>query len=508
MRLIALPRSDWLLIVGGSVLVFVAYPPFHLILPSFLCLVPAVRLIVDAGANPRPIRRRLLQGFWFGFLSQALVLYWMPISLWHFTWAISFGYVATVAILALYTALVFALAGWITGRTTVPLVIVFPVLWTAMEWWVGHQGDIRFPWLGLGTSLTGYPVLVQIADVVGARGVTFLLALANAALALAWLHWPHRRRAMNPVAAVIGGVVVAAGYGWWREATLPVRDVGVVTALQPNVGFDEKWTADPEQIFARAMRQADSAVTADHPDLLVWPEAAVPAYLPQRRDWEAQLASLSAATHTPQLVGSLDIEWGPGRGEYRAYNAAFLFDSLGQTAPYPVYHKQYLVPITEKVPFVPSRWFHLRFFGAFAVGDRGPVFTTGIGRFGVIICYESIFENLARGYRSRGADFLLNITNDAWFGRTSATYQHAAHLTMRAIETRMGIGRAANTGISEFVDPLGRAYHRTGQYVQATATDTLRTSDVVPLYVRLGDWVGLGSVVLAVVLAGWAWRKR
>jgi apolipoprotein N-acyltransferase len=140
------------------------------------------------------------------------------------------------------------------------------------------------------------------------------------------------------------------------------------------------------------------------------------------------------------------------------------------------------------------------------------VYPSTLGRFGVVICYESAFEGLTREYRRSGADFLVNITNDAWYGRTAGPYQHAAHLVMRAIETRMGVARAANDGISEFVDPLGRTYAETGLEKEASVSGPLRTSDVIPLYVRLGDWVGLLCVLatlgLVGVLALDAWRAR
>jgi apolipoprotein N-acyltransferase len=120
----------------------------------------------------------------------------------------------------------------------------------------------------------------------------------------------------------------------------------------------------------------------------------------------------------------------------------------------------------------------------------------------VAVCYESAFEELPRRYRRTGADFLVNITNDAWYGLTSAPYQHESHLVLRAIETRMGIARAANSGISELLDPLGRAYLSTRLEEQTVIAGTLRTSDVIPLYVRLGDWVGLGVMVVTVGLIG------
>src|SRR5207245_10704634 len=126
-----------------------------------------------------------------------------------------------------------------------------------------------------------------------------------------------------------------------------------------------------------------------------------------------------------------------------------------------------VVPWVERVPLVPWSWFRrvpgrARWSGGFAPGRDLPVYGTGIGRFGVLICYESAFEDLPRGYRRAGADFLVNITNDAWFGRSAGPYQHASHLVLRAIETRLGIARAANDGISEFVDPLGGTHERTG----------------------------------------------
>jgi apolipoprotein N-acyltransferase len=133
----------------------------------------------------------------------------------------------------------------------------------------------------------------------------------------------------------------------------------------------------------------------------------------------------------------------------------------------------------------------------------------GIGRFGVVVCYESAFEDLSRRYRAQGAGFLVNITNDAWFGRSSAPRQHLAHLTMRAIETRMGVARAANTGISGFVDPLGRLSQATPQDVQTVVLGPVLGSPARPLYVRLGDWVGALSLAgIAVLMAYAALRGR
>jgi apolipoprotein N-acyltransferase len=506
-RYLALPRGDWPLIVGGAVLLCAAYPPFHLFLPSLICLVPAVWLIVDGADDPRPLRRHLVQGFWFGLLTNALTLFWMIVALWHLTPLSALGYAATITVLGVYSAGVFAVTGWVSRRTSLSLALSFPVCWTAVEWMVGHQGDLRFPWLGLGTSLTGYPTAVQIADVIGARGVTLLLVLANTVLALAWRRRRERSRAVAMAGTVGLGIVVAVAYGVLRERSLTIRPVGDVALLQPNVVFPDTWGRGQRDTIMRGLLDlSNRAIEEGDPDLVVWPEASVPGNFRQFPRLRRAIAASARTTRTPQLVGGVHLMYAED-GDYAYFNSAFLFDSLGRDDQ-PVYHKQYLVPVTERVPFLNPRWFKLRYFGGFAAGRERPVYEVGIGRFGVLICYESAFEDLTRYYRMHGAGFVVNITNDAWFGRTSAPYQHAAHLVMRAIENRVGIARAANSGISGFVGPLGDVSHQTGLYRQTHVTGRLTTSDTISFYARMGDWVGTVTLLLAAGLVAYAaWRR-
>lgn len=506
---LALPRRDWALIGSGAVLLCLAYPPFSLFVPSFLCLVPAIWLLHASRGDPRPLRRRTVQGFWFGLISNGVVLYWLVSALWHFTPLAGLGYALTMIILGLYGALLFGLTNWIVGRTKLSVVVVFPILWTAVEWAVGHQGDIRFPWLGLGTSLTGFPTVVQLADVIGARGITFLLALANAALAVAWLERGNRPRAIRLGAGVLVGLVLAVAYGVVRERTIEMHPVGTVAVLQPDIASAEKW--DRGRLDSIARSQLDLAERAMHdasPDLVVWPEAALPIAFSAGWVWPSLVGNLSRAYATPQFVGGFHEEH-PSPDVTETFNAAFLFDSLGRWQRYAPYDKRYLVPVTERVPFLPPTWFNkVAYFNGLTPGRASPVFDVRIGRFGALICYESAFEDLSRQYRREGADFLLNITNDAWFGRTSAPYQHAAHLVMRAIENRVGIARAANTGVSEFVDPLGRTYDRTPLYTMTFRADTVWTTTDRTVYTRLGDWVGFTVLVLSGALVAFAWSRR
>jgi apolipoprotein N-acyltransferase len=431
----------------------------------------------------------------------------MVIALWHFTWLSALGYAVTILVLGLFTAILFGATSWVRDRAGVSLLVVFPVFWTVLEWTIGHLSDLRFPWLGLGTSLSAFPTLVQIADVIGARGVTLLLALANTALALAWHHRAEGRRAVTLAGSVGVVVVLALSYGLARERAISTRTLGRIALVQPNVGYEEKWETAVQDSIVRSLASLSSeAIESGKPELVIWPEAAVPDYFIRRPAWDRLIANQARRAGTPLLVGGVDVVF-EADDDYEYFNAAFLFDSSGRRDTQPVYHKQYLVPIVERVPFLNPRWFKLRWFGGFGIGGPGPVYRVDIGTFGVLICYESAFEDLSRDYRRRGADFIVNITNDAWFGETSAPYQHAAHLVMRAIENRVGIARAANTGISEFVDALGRAHQKTKLGERTYVVGELSTSDVSTLYTRWGDWVGWGALLFAFGLVAWTWRR-
>jgi len=488
-----------------AVLLFLAYPPFSLVVPSFLALVPFLWMLEEAVGAPEYRRADVIRlGYWFGVLANGLVLYWIAVALWHFTPLSFAGYLGAIL---LVLAPGWLLLAWgyvfVRRRTGLPVWLVFPILWTALEWFAGHLGDVRFPWLGLGTSLTRVPTLVQWADLGGARGVTLWLAWGNALAYLALA-----RRTWRPAALAAATAVLALAYGAWRERTLVLRPVTTVAVIQPNVGFREKW--DPGQrdsLVAQLTRLTLQAARLPGVRLVAWPEAALPGYFIDHPQWDQLVRRVVREIRVPLVAGALDAEF-HGDGGYDYFNAAFLFDSTGDRSAQPSYRKKYLVPITERVPFLPPKWFgDLRWFGGFSHGDRFPVYRIAEGGFGIVICYESAFENLARGYRRNGADFLLNITNDAWFGRTVAVHQHAAHLVMRAIETRMGVARAANTGISQFVDPLGRTHLSTPLDVERVEASPVLTTSVLTPYVRLGDWVAALALAGTVALLAAAFLR-
>ncbi|MFQ5678689.1 MAG: apolipoprotein N-acyltransferase [Gemmatimonadota bacterium] len=528
------PGAAWLLASGA--LLGLAYPPFHLLLPSFIALVPYLVWVerLPGGREGRAQARR--GGFFLGWIYYTLVLYWLVTALIWYTWLAVLAFLATVAILAgilAYTTLGLHLArrrlGW-------PLWLVLPVFWTSNEWVRGHLPDVAFPWMQLGDTLTGFPWLVGAADVVGSRGLSFWLCLSNGLLAVALLRWraigrpsaPGGRTAggaWRPVLAFLLALALPAAYSLYRWNTLKLRPAARVAAIQPNVPEEMKFEREAATLGAiqATERLVESRLTGwqGSLDLLVLPETALPVHMepipsrgypgrPQLMRWAERLAWGLGA---PVLFGGLGDE-DLGDGEYAYFNSAFLATPEGTAVRR--YDKRRLVPVVERIPFLNPKWFSgIEYLGGFGVGQRAPLYAAGEGRFGVLICYESIYPGLAREYRRQGANFLVNITNDAWFGRshpwwsrTSALWQHPAHLVMRAVETRTGIVRSANTGISLFLDPLGRMRDATPLFTETAITGEVLTTEGRTLFVRFGDVLGWASILAAAGAAGALARRR
>ncbi len=235
-------RGHRLLPAVSALLGVSAFPPFHFLVPSFVALVPLAVWVADQNDEPdaSASRRVFRGGVWFGVLYFGLLLYWIPQALANFTWWAVPAYLTVVTVLALCAGCF----TWVLRRLTyhggVPLWLALPLTWTALEWVRAHApGGLAFPWLGLGTSLTGYPELVGAAELVGARGITFWLALLNGLIAEVIRVARSRDgtiMAARWATAFTLVLAVPAAWGYWRARTLPVRAVGEVAVVQPNIG--------------------------------------------------------------------------------------------------------------------------------------------------------------------------------------------------------------------------------------------------------------------------------
>jgi apolipoprotein N-acyltransferase len=281
-----------------------------------------------------------------------------------------------------------------------------------------------------------------------------------------------------------------------------------VGLLQGNIDQSVKWErsyqAKTLDIYERLARQA----AAEHPALIVWPEAAIPFLLRYEPELGLRVHRFVVETGIPMLVGSPDV------GEDQLfYNSAFLLGRDGQI--HGRYDKRHLVPFGEYVPLQ-----HIFFFldklvvgiGDFGRGRSATVFPQDGFRFGVMICYETIFPAEVREFARGGAEFLVNITNDAWFGQSGAPYQHLAMASMRAVENGSYLVRAANTGVTAVIAPTGQILAQTEIFTEAALVGTIRPRLAETPYTRYGDVLGwaclvfLGAYLLALGRVRWTQR--
>ncbi|HYB41836.1 MAG TPA: apolipoprotein N-acyltransferase, partial [Candidatus Methylomirabilis sp.] len=349
---------------------------------------------------------------------------------------------------------------------------------------------------------------IQIAELAGVYGVSFVIIAVNAALAaLVGLGW---RRSLAGTALAAGLLASTLGFGVFalgREERLagehpPSR---VVAVIQPSIEQAIKWDPERNAEIIALHEQLTREAAALHPALISWPETAAAIFLRGDAPLLGRLTALSGVLGIPLLVGSVDREDGP-RGKF--LNSAFLLTGQGISAKYDKIH---LVPFGEYVPlgwligFVRS-W--AEFISDFAAGTTETLFPLPGAPFGVVICYEVIFPELFRGIVAGGAKFMVNITNDAWFGRTSGPWQHLGTLPLRAVENRVAIARAANTGVSAFVEPSGRVSRWLPLFARGVLAQNVALRGRTTAYTRFGDWLPYGCLGLSAVALGFALLRR
>jgi apolipoprotein N-acyltransferase len=486
-----------------------SFPKFGHPAVAWVALVPL--LVALHGATGLRAARL---GYLAGAVSALGLLYWTALVV------VQYGGIPLVvgALIMVALCLAFALFpllfGWATGRLVArfgtPGLLGAPFLWVASELLRVHT-FFEFPWCLLGYSQQPFVPMIQIASVTAVYGVSFLLVLFNVLVATALLD-PRRRVAWLGAGAILVAVTWAAG-----SVTLsrPVAESGRVGVglVQGGIRQEDKWV--PENAWANVGRhvQLTEQAAARGARLVVWPESAVPFLY----DSEPALATLLRETvrrHGIHLYfGNDDREAGP-EGERLIYVGAKLLDPEGGLTAR--YRKIQLVPFGEYVPLkavftlggrVAAKL--VREVADFSPGTEAVTGDVGGHRVGGYICYEAIFPALVRRFTVGGAELLVNITNDAWYGSTSAPYQHMAMAAFRAVENRRYVVRAANTGITAVVDPRGRVLEATHLFDTTVLVREVPFVAETNFYARHGDLFahGCAAVAAALVAASFGWRR-
>ena len=494
--------SRWRLALGypilSGVLMAAAFPPLPLGFLACISLLP----LIPVAENLRG-RVAFGAGFLQGIIFYSATIYWIA-------WITPPGMAGAIFYMAVFRGVfvylwsaMWARYGWLG-------------LWLTPFSWVGFEyfntlGDMGFPWMVLGHSQVDYLPLIQIAEVTGVYGVSFWVVVVNL---IAYEIIRNARR--GPMIGVLVSAFAAPlGFGLWR-ASEPLAEGDLnVAIVQQNVSPVEKshWGFD-HNFDALKPLTIDAAKTGAR--LIVWSEAAVPAYLQSDRP----LHDATYQARVQALVDSLGIYLYTGANRYEAatrdrhYNSSFLFKPGGGELPH--YDKVKVVPFGERAPFPEVLGFlrDIRWSGGgyvsgdFEGGIDRTVFTVPGGRFSGVICFDSAFPWLARELVLHGAEFLVVITNDGWYKRTSAPYQHAAIATFRAIENRRWVVRCANTGMSLFVDPHGRQWQNTGLFHTAVLERAIAPRKDQTLYVRFGDLFARGCGLIALMGLALAFIRR
>lgn len=498
-----------LLAAGAGLLLTASFPRYGHPLVAWVALVPLFGL-----AAARDPRTSFKLGWFAGICHGLTLLYWIVYVINHYG---SLPFVVSLAVcfllvayLAIYPALFCATLSWLRERR-LPWLLLSPFLWVSLEL-AKSKLLTGFPWENLGYSQYRWLPLIQIAEITGVYGLSFAVVLGNAAL----FHLLARRKRrwkssadLLPFLSAVGLVFGLYIFGTWKlgmveDQTGPAFQVAMV---QGNIAQENKWDPAFQKSTLRRYFRLTREVVKDDPQLLVWPETATPFYF--QADTENRKALLQKVRQwkVPLLFGS--PAYGRPQGDLRLYNRAYLLDESSRIVGY--YDKIHLVPFGEYVPLKRMLFFVdklVQATGDFASGGSPELLPLPPARLGVLICYEAIFPELNRRLVAGGANLLVNITNDAWFGRSSAPYQHLSMATFRAVENRVPVVRCANTGISAFIDRRGRILQATGLFEEAALSAEIQLGGGRTVYCRYGDWFALGS--LAVCATGFLlglWRR-
>jgi apolipoprotein N-acyltransferase len=482
----------------SAVLIGFSRLPLHLGWLGFVGLIPLLFYFDEGKKN------------WKELLRDAFIYSAVNLTIWlHWIWSVTAGgYVGIILFYGIYFFLAFAAIQLIWRKLPRLKYLGFILVFLAVEY-LQNFTEFRFPWMDLGYALTDYTVLLQAADIGGTNLLSLFLLMINVFL----FQVMHRKWSYFGWIAFL--MVLWTGYGIWCMKTLKLTRVENRTSImQPSIPQEEKWEERHfEELYQRYVTLTEQAAL-DSMHLIIWPEAAMPAYILRAPDYRALVQNLCNEYNIEIFTGFPDIlpapESYPGGSYY--YNAATLFKPF-QRHDDP-YYKIILVPVGERIPALkvfPFLW-KLQFGQAnWEYGPSPKYYESEKLIFSPQICFEIAFAELNRkmvfrnlGNHTKGKpnriDFLVSITNDAWFGRSAGPWIHGMMTKFRAVENRIQIYRCANTGISMVVDPLGRILVRTKLFEIRNITAPLYKASRIPLFYYLYAWPRLACLLLLLLL--------
>lgn len=502
----------WAAILSG-VLLALSFPRYGHPAVAFIALVPLI--VALSGWSGRRIAlpgvsagRGFRLGLIAGFIHFAGTVYWTGATVSTFGGIPPFVAVFVAGLLALYMAAYVAVFGAITAvlvrRFQFTGLWIAPAAWVSMEYLRGILIG-GFPWIPLGNTMVTLLPIAQLASVAGVWGLSIFVALLNTGIAIAAIADGRRR-----TIAIVSTATLIAVVSIWGGLRLTSNDLTSGTPIkvgliQGNIAQTDKWNpARAGMILDRYLQLSRQAVD-NGAQFLIWPESSTPFYFEEDPTGNV-VRRVARELRTPLLLGSDEIEDGDPP---RSYNSGFMLDAAGATAA--VYRKIHLVPFGEYVPFQRLLFFVgplVEAVSAFSPGTRVTMLPVEGHMVSTAICYEVTYPALAREAVRQGSEMLTTITNDAWYGESSAPFQHFEMAVMRAIEQGRYLVRSANTGISGIVDPYGRVLIRTNLFETVAVVGEARFVQAQTVYATIGDLAAYVSATIVVLALALAFRRR
>ncbi len=451
-----------------------------------------------AGHHPGvSARRGFFLGLAAGFVHFAGTVYWTGATVQTFgglPWPVAvFVAGLLVAYMALYVAGASAIVAVLVNRFGLAGLFAAPAAWVSMEYLRGLLIG-GFPWIPLGNTMVTLLPLAQLASVTGVYGLSLFVALVNVGFALVALTRDRERLIAMGATILLIALVSVWGGARMSANTLVTQGTPIrVGLIQANIAQVDKWNPDKAHMIVERYQQLTRQALAAGAEFILWPESSTPFYFEEDPQGVA-VRDLVRQSGKPLLLGSDEIESGPTK---RYYNSAFILDEGGATAA--VYRKIHLVPFGEYVPFQQLLFFVaplVEAVSAFSPGQMVTLLPVNGHMVTTAICYEVTYPGLIREGVVRGSELLTTITNDSWYGESSAAYQHFEMAAMRAIEEGRYLVRSANTGISGIVDPYGRVLARTRLFETLTVVGEARFVTEKTLYAKIGDSVAYAAAAL------------
>jgi apolipoprotein N-acyltransferase len=451
----------------------------------------------------KTLRGAVFFGWVTGFAAHLTGFYWLVYTISVFG---GFPFVVSVLVFLLYAGLqalqmaLFALLVRVCGFG--PLKIYPALFWVPLEFLF----PLLFPW-HIANSQVAFSWFIQTADLVGPYGASFIVMWSSAALYHAWAARAQEGfKAFLPFAYASLAALVSVVYGVQRLESVGEEMAGArklsVAAVQGNVDIDMKW--NPVLAQKNLDKHRDLTAQLDAASLVIWPESAIEVLIPEElQAMPLEVMPSFKSDRTFFIFGAKSFRGKPGRADMKAFNTAFLTDAKGRVLGR--YHKQVLLAFGEYLPFakVLALLPAMPFADGFTPGSGPVVFHLPRGvRVGPLICYEDLMPYLSRKFVSEArANLLVNLTNDAWYGKSVGPWQHLWLAQSRAIETRRTLLRVTNTGVTSLVNAKGEVVKTLPMFTAATLQTDVEILNDETYYVRFGDWFAWGLTILAAGIA-------